>query len=464
VKLPRWLTPWKKHTDQNTVTPIQNPYTLWSKFGTVVESFTGSWQTHMQLESTPSMLQFAAVYACISLRSRDIAKLRPMLLSRAQDGVWDEVTEGSPFLPVLRKPNRFQTRIQFLNYWMTSKLMYGNTYVLKDRDNRGVVRALYPLDPRGATPLVAPDGAVFYRLSGDELAGLREGVTVPASEIIHDRCMTPWHPLIGVPPLYAASSSATRGIRIQNNSETFFRNMSRPSGHLTAPGQITDEVAARLKEQFESGFSGSNLGRLLVSGDGLTFQPFIIPADQAQMIEQGEFTVEDIARAFGVPLYKIQAGELPSTDNVGALNQQYLDQTLQEDIESIELLLNEGLELPGNLRTEIDSDGLMRMDPLGRAEVYDKQVKAGLLAPNEGRFKEGRHGVKGGEQPYLQQQNFSLAALAKRDAKDDPFATESKTPAPKTPSPAANDAEGATRAAKKIDRAITKIAEELEVA
>jgi HK97 family phage portal protein len=440
------------------VTPIQTPYTFSSMFGPIVESFTGSWQSNMQLESTPSTLQFAAVYACISLRSRDIAKLRVMLMSRAQDGVWDEVTEASPFLSVLRKPNRFQTRIQFMNYWMTSKLMYGNTYVLKERDARGVVRALYPLDPRGATPLVAPDGEVYYRLSGDDLAGLREGITVPSSEIIHDRCMTPWHPLIGVPPLYAASSSATRGIRIQNNSETFFRNMSRPSGHLTAPGQITDEVADRLKAQFETGFSGSNLGRLLVSGDGLKFEPFIIPADQAQLIEQGEFTVEDIARAFGVPLYKIQAGELPSTDNVGALNQQYLDQTLQEDIEAIELLLNEGLELPGNLKTEIDSDGLMRMDPLGRAEVYDKQVKAGLLAPNEGRFKEGRHGVKGGEQPYLQQQNFSLAALAKRDTGPDPFGTEKPT------APAANDAEGASRAAKRVDRAITKIAEELEVA
>jgi HK97 family phage portal protein len=459
VKLPRWLTPWKKHTDQNTVTPIQNPYTLWSKFGTVVESFTGSWQSHMQLESTPSLLQFAAVYACISLRARDIAKLPIVLMKLASDGVWDEVTEGSPFLSVLRKPNRFQTRIQFMNYWMVSKLIHGNTYVFKGRDNRGVVNALYPLDPRGVTPLVAPDGDVFYRISSDELAGLKEGVTVHHSEIIHDRCMTPWHPLIGVPPLYAASSSATRGIRIQNNSETFFKNMSRPSGHLTAPGQITDETAARLKEQFESGFSGTNLGRLLVSGDGLSFQPFIIPADQAQLMQQGEFTVEDIARAFGIPLYKIQAGELPSTDNVGALNQQYLDQTLYEDIVSIEELLRYGLSLPSNLKVEIDEEELLRMDPLGRAEVYDKQVKAGLLAPNEGRFKEGRHGVKGGEQPYLQQQNFSLAALAKRDAKDDPFATESKAPAP-----AANDSEGNARAAKKIDRAITKIAEELEVA
>jgi phage portal protein BeeE len=40
---------------------------------------------------------------------------------------------------VLRKPNRFQTRIQFLESWALSKLSRGNTYVLKQRDNRNVV-------------------------------------------------------------------------------------------------------------------------------------------------------------------------------------------------------------------------------------------------------------------------------------------------------------------------------------
>jgi hypothetical protein len=40
--------------------------------------------------------------------------------------------------------------------------------------------------------------------------------------------------------------------------------------------------------------------------------------------------------------------------------------------------------------------------------------------------------VDGGDSPMIQQQNFSLAALAKRDAKDDPFATAPK-PAPVPP-------------------------------
>lgn len=433
LKLPAWMTPWRKATDQNAVTPIRDLLRQPTKGGFIVEAFGGAWQANLVVESQENLMRVAAVYACISLRARDIAKLRVMLMKRADDGVWDEVTEASPFLAVLRKPNRFQTRIQFINYWIVSKLMAGNTYIWKERDQRGIVRAMYPLDPYGCQPLVAPDGGVYYKLHAARLVGLQQDVIVPASEIIHDRCITPWHPLVGVSPLYACGPTATQAIRMQNYSEVFFKNMSRPSGQLTAPGTIDDQTAARVKGEFEKGFSQGNIGRLFVSGDGLKFEGFTMPAEDSQLIEQLGWTVEDVARAFGVPLYKIQAGEIPSASNVGVLNQQYLDQVLLEDIVAIEALLDEGLELPGGLRTNLDEDDLMRLDPLGRAEVYDKQVKAGVLAPNEARRKEGRHGVTGGDTPYLQEQNFSLAALDKRDAMDNPWASRSGSASTVTP-------------------------------
>ena len=50
------------------------------------------------------------------------------------------------------------------------------------------------------------------------------------------------------------------------------------------------------------------------------------------------------------------------------------------------------------------------------------------MARNEARFRANYSDVKGGESPMVQQQNYSLAALAKRDAQEDPFA--SKTPLP----------------------------------
>jgi HK97 family phage portal protein len=441
VKLPAWLTPFRKQTDLNTVTPIGAALHMPSNFGWIVEAFAGAWQGGMVLKSTQNLLAFSAVYACINLLAADISKLRLMLM-RMNDGIWQEVTDPhSPFLSVLRKPNRFQTRIQFLAYWVASKLIYGNAYILLERDARGVVRAMYPLDPRGVKPLVAGDGSVYYQMTRDALAGINEeaNITVPASEIIHDRMVTLWHPLVGVSPLYACGASATQGIRIQENSAKFFENMSRPSGQLTAPGKIDDVTAERLKREFESGFAGNNIGRIFVSGGDLKFQPFTIPAEQAQLIEQQRWTVEDVARAFGVPLYKVQAGNNPTFSNVGALNQEYYGQCLQTHIESIELLIDEALGLPANgMGVELDLEGLLRMDPVSRAEVADKKVKAGVLKPNEARRLDNLPPVTGGDQCYLQQQNFSLAALAKRDAREDPFGS-AKPSAPPAPPPDDDD-------------------------
>jgi phage portal protein BeeE len=55
------------------------------------------------------------------------------------------------------------------------------------------------------------------------------------------------------------------------------------------------------------------------------------------------------------------------------------------------------------------------------------------MSPDEARFKANYLPVTGGATPYLQQQNYSLAALARRDAQPDPFATEKPPPAKQLP-------------------------------
>jgi HK97 family phage portal protein len=435
LKLLGFHVPFTKQTDQNTVTPISDPVRIASRWGWITEAFGGMWQRNLVIDNTQSLLAFSAVYACLALISGDIAKLRFKLLQEQADETWQEIDSGA-FSPVLRKPNRYQTRLQFIEQWMLSKLIWGNTYVLKERDERKVVVALYVLDPARVKILMAPDGSVFYQLSEDWLAGVGGAkLSMPASEIIHDRAKCLFHPLIGVPPLYACAASTTQGNKIQANSSRFFSNMSRPSGQLTAPGVIDEATSERMKRDFEAGFSGDNVGRLLVTGNGLKFEPFTMPADQSQLIEQLGWTVEDVARAYLTPLYKISASKdfkaSPETD------QEYYKTTLQPHIEAMELLLDEGLKLPADMMVQLDLDALLRMDPKARYAAYESGMSAGVLAPNEARLAENKPPKVGGDTPYLQQQNYSLAALAKRDAKADPFAT-GKTEAP---APAASTAD-----------------------
>lgn len=400
----------------------------------VREPFTGAWQRNRE-QTRETILTFHAVYSVVTLIASDIAKCRVRLVEEDANSIWNPINAAS-FSPVLRKPNRYQNRIKFYEHWVVSKLLHGNTYVLKQRDSRNVVIAMYILDPTRTRPLVAPDGSVFYEISRDNLAGVEDDkIVVPASEIIHDVMVPLYHPLCGVSPLTACGLAAVQGLNIQDHASSFFANGARPSGILTAPGQIGDTTAKELKEYWDTNFTGDNRGKVAVLGDGLKYEQMTVNAVDAQLIEQLKWSAEVVCSAFHVPAYKVGVGAAPSYNNIEALDQQYYSQCLQSLFECIELCLDEGLgltEVKGKTYgTEFDLDDLLRMDSKTMAETEDKLKN--IKAPNESRKRLNLPPVPGGNSVYRQQQDFSLEALAKRDAQADPFASSAPSPKPAAP-------------------------------
>lgn len=430
-----------------TLQPVDNRGGWW---GIVREAFTGAWQQNVEVR-LDTVLTYSTVFRCISLISSDVAKMRLKLVKQDENGIWEE-TDSSAFSPVLKKPNRYSNRIQFFTTWVESKLIHGNTYVLKQRDQRGVVTALYVLDPTRVKVLVAPDGSVFYQLSQDDLAGVPQSeVAVPASEIIHDRWNTIYHPLVGTSPIYACGLSAVQGLRIQSNSANFFGNGAKPSGILTTDGAISNDTAERLKQHWDDNFTGAKAGKTAVLGDGLKYQQLSVNAVDAQLIEQLKWTSENICSVFGVPAYKAGVGPAPAYNNIEALNMQYYTDALQIHIESIELCLDEGLGLDTKKEgvlygTEFELDDLLRMDTATLIKAEAEAVGAGIKAPNESRRRLNLKPAKGGQTPYLQQQNYSLAALDTRD-RNDPFAKPAEPVAPPSDNAANDNTESEARLA-----------------
>ena len=400
----------------------------------VRESYPGAWQQNVTA-TAETVLAHAAVYACITLIASDIGKLRIRLVEQDDDGIWQE-TENTAHTPVLRKPNRYQNRIKFYEQWITSKLIHGNTYVIKQRDQRGVVTALYILDPTCVTPLVAPDGGVYYQVKRDLLSQVPDDVTVPQSEIIHDVMIPLYHPLCGVSPIYACGVSALQGLEIQSNSAKFFSNRAVPSGIVTAPGAVPQEKIDEIKTVWQQAYGGDNYGAVAVLSDGLSYKEMAMSATDSQLIEQLNWTGVNACTAFHVPPYLVGLAPMPANTNPESLQIQYYSQCLQNLIECIELLLDDGLEMTKNasgrpIGTEFDLDDLLRMDTSSLVKASAEAIKGGGMAPNEARARYLALGpVPGGEAPYLQQQNFSLSALAKRDAQADPFSTSSAAPPP----------------------------------
>jgi phage portal protein BeeE len=86
-------------------------------FSLIRESFAGAWQRNVPPISVDTALTSSAVFRCISLIASDIAKMRIKLVRLTEAGVWEEV-DNPAFSPVLRKPNRWQTHIQFFANWV----------------------------------------------------------------------------------------------------------------------------------------------------------------------------------------------------------------------------------------------------------------------------------------------------------------------------------------------------------
>lgn len=397
----------------------------------IFESFTGAWQRNIEVDAT-TVLAYHAVFSCISLISADIAKMPLVLKKKLSSGIWADHNDAM-ISPLLRKPNNFQTRMQFVECWMNSKLSDGNTYVLKLRDANGVVKQLRVLDYNKVTPYVTDDGEIFYQVRPDNIHGLEQQVMVPAREIIHDRFNCFFHPLCGLSPIYACGLTAMQGDAILTNSANHFKNGGRPGGVITVPGAVDAEKAREIKRDWDAGYSGANAGKTGLLADGASFAAVSMTAVDAQMVEQLKLTAEIICSTFHVPIYKVNTAATPSYNNIEALDQGYYSQCLQTHIEAIELLLDESFELDDKTGVEMDLNALIRMDTEGRYKTYSEAIGAGWLAPNQARKNENMLPVEGGDTPYLQQQNFALSALAKRDGSENPFGRISQpevTPVP----------------------------------
>lgn len=407
-----------------------------SRFGwrRILEPFSGAWQKNVE-EKRGDLITYPTLYACVNGPAMDIGKLPFSLRLRERSGVWTEV-ESAAYSPVLRKPNHYQTEGQFREYWIITKLTQGNAYILKRRDNRGIVVDLYILDPERVLPMVSDAGEVYYQLQIDPLNSLPNGypaenLIVPASEIIHDRCATIHHPLIGVPPLAAAHWPALKNMKIMRSATEFFANNAQPGGILTAPAGMSEDDAKEVQDYWAANFTGNNAGKVAIVGADMKFTSFAMKSIDSQMVEQMRYSDEQICQPFRIKPYKIGIAPPPSGWKSYDVNTEYYGDALQPLIEHMENLLNDGLKISRPMGVELDLDPLLRMDEISRGEVETKLVAGKIKTPDEGRMRFNLAPTGGGDTLWGQNQDYPLGMLADRKEWDPAM----QPPAPPPPAP-----------------------------
>lgn len=382
------------------------------------------------------------VYSCVQAYAQTIAQLPSKHLRERPDGSFDSLRDTVPYR-VLKKPNSYQSRSDFLLNMVYCLLYDGNAYAIAIRDGRGDVIQLHLVYPRSVSPMVA-DGEVYYHMSLNEIVGKDMSVIAPARDVLHVKLVTPDNPLRGQTPIYAAAMAISVNNATMGHQSAFFENMSRPSGILTTDEKLDAEQTQALRDRWEEVSKGIKSGKVPILSWGIKWQSLSLNSVDSQLIEALKFSVKDIARAFRIPLPLIGEEEGASYNNVYNLLSFWKASGLGFVIEHIEQAMANFFRLPDTEKIELDTDSLLRTDLKGRYDAITKGITGGLLAPNEGRRMEGLPAVQGGDMPRVQQQMVPLDYEPPEPA---------PTPAPTPPEPTEEPEEEAPEELPEAERA-----------
>jgi HK97 family phage portal protein len=397
----------------------------------------------------------ATVNACVNAYAQTLAQL-PGGHYRKLDGGGAELVTTSALARVLRNPNGYQTRSDFLLNLVTELLFHGNAYAWAERNDRFEVTALHLMPARACEPLIDPESrTVFYALAENPLAGTAD-YAVPARDVLHLRVRTmPGRPLHGVSPITWAAMARDANVAIAATQAAFFANASQPSGFLSTKERVSKEQMDGLREAWENRSTGVAMGSVPILGGGLEFQAMGISSQDSQLVEAFGMTVADIARAFAVPLPIIGDLSNATFNNVENLIGLWLSQGLGFYLEHIEIAFDKFFGLPAGEYVEFDSDSLMRTAFRDRIEGLARAVSGGIYAPDEARAREGLPPAEGGfgKEPRLQAQVVPLSAAGSAPAAPSAPAAGDPPAEPSAPDPA-NDNPAPEEIARAI-RAVT---------
>lgn len=362
--------------------------------------------------SEAGILGLSAVWACVNLLAGTIASLPLMVYRITSDGD-RRVERTHPLYRLLHdSPNFDQTAVDFWEFVAASIELWGNGYARIVRDGTGKIIGLVPIRPEWVTVRRLPSGTIEYSWTEDGRQ-FRERDT----DILHIRGFG-GSPLGGMSTLQFGRNAFGLARAVDKAAGSTFRNGLRPAGALIFKDWLSAEQRNIAKTTLVEQHVGAvNSGRPLILEGGTDWRPFTINPEDAQMLESRRFSIEEVARFFGVPPHMIGHTEKTTSWGTGLEQQTLAFQkfTLRRRLKRIEQALEKQLLTPAErargVTIEFNLEGLLRGDSGGRASFYQIMSQIGAITINEIRAKENLPPVPGGDVPRMQSQNVPITQV-----------------------------------------------------
>ena len=360
------------------------------------------------IDDAPSMARkLSAVDRCIEIISDSMAKM--------PNYAFDRKTRERIEHPVLHllntKPNEAHVPSVRKKLLETSRLEGGNGYdwIIRDRRTFQPVE-LIPLPWNMVTPWLKTDGSVWYTVLNPYTY---EPMVLPSADILHYKGPSK-DGLVGISVLRRASEVVAEARAAQEYNRAFYESGGQPAGILKTeadlggfvddPANPGKKIAKKdvLRKEWERIHAGpKNSHRTAILDYGLDYKPIASTNRDAQFLESKEMSIRDIARFFGVPLYKLQEGKQAYSSNeqnaieyvVGTLHPIV---TQYEEVQTWGLLTNS--EIRNLLELRINMMAELRGDTASRSAWYKTMREVGGFSVNDILALEDMPDVEGGDE------------------------------------------------------------------
>ena len=351
--------------------------------------------------------KLSAVDRCIEILSDSMAKLPTYCV--------DRVSRKRVELPLLKllnvRPNEAMAPSVRKKLLESSRLARGNSYDwIRRNPYTAEIIELIPLPGELVYTWRDTSGHVWHNVQ-DPASG--SVFTLPHSDVAQYKGASR-DGIHGISVLQRAAEVIAAARARQQHDLSYYENGGQPSGVLRTDtdlgGLVKDpknpdkKISKKdlLRREWERVHSGpTNANRLAILDYGLDYKAISVSNKDAQFIESQEVAIRDIARYFGVPLYKLQEGKQSYNSNeqngieyvVGTLHPIV---TQYEEEQTYKLLfpsqVNQGLELRINMMAEL------RGDYAARGAWYKTMRESGAFSVNDIMALEDMPDVEGGEE------------------------------------------------------------------
>lgn len=379
---------------------------FWEKFGIKLKF----------LISGKRVLKENTVYICTKVRAESIGKLSLKIYKDRE-----EYKEHELYYLLRYKPNPLMNSINFWKCLEAQRTLKGNAYAYIERDRRGKIIGLYPIDSDNVTKVMDDNNflssltKVWYIVTDN--MGIKHKLL--PDEILHFIGDITLDGLIGIAPLEYLKCTIENGRATQEFINKFFKNGLTTKGIIQYIGDLDEKAKKTFIKEFESMSNGlANAHSVSLLPLGYQFQPLSLSMADAQFLENAKLTKRELAAAFGMKSYHLNDLERATFNNLTEQQKDFYITTLQPSLTNYEQEMQDKLlskyETLNDVKIEFNVDSILRSDIKTRYEAYRIGIQSGFIASNEVRKKENLPPKDGGDELLINGNMMPIAMAGKQ--------------------------------------------------